>query len=35
MACARRLLVVAQRQGGRSQFSPLLMPLTDAEIPIA
>lgn len=26
LACAKRLVVVAQRQGGQSQFSPLLLP---------
>ena len=34
LACAKRLVVVAQRQGGQSQFSPLLTPLTDPETPV-
>lgn len=34
LACAKRLVVVAQRQGGQSQFSPLLQPRTDPETPI-
>lgn len=29
LACAKTLVVVAQRQGGQSQFSPLLMPTGD------
>jgi transcriptional regulator GlxA family with amidase domain len=34
LACAKRLVVVAQRQGGQSQFSPLLVPRNDPETPI-
>lgn len=34
LACAKRLVVVAQRQGGQSQFSPLLLPQGDPESPI-
>lgn len=34
LACAKRLVVVAQRQGGQSQFSPLLMPQGDPASPI-
>ncbi|MHA6692776.1 GlxA family transcriptional regulator [Devosia sp. A449] len=34
LACAKRLVVVAQRQGGQSQFSPLLVPQRDSESPI-
>ena len=34
LACAKRLVVVAQRQGGQSQFSPLLMPARYPETPI-
>jgi len=34
LACAKRLVVVAQRQGGQSQFSPLLLPQRDRESPI-
>ncbi len=34
LACAKRLVVVAQRQGGQSQFSPLLLPQSDPETPI-
>lgn len=34
LACAKRLVVVAQRQGGQSQFSPLLLPQRDHESPI-
>jgi len=34
LACAKRLVVVAQRQGGQSQFSPLLTPLIDPETPV-
>lgn len=34
LACAKRLLVIAQRQGGQSQFSPLLLPQASAESPI-
>jgi transcriptional regulator GlxA family with amidase domain len=34
LACAKRLVVVAQRQGGQSQFSPLLTPRSDPESPI-
>lgn len=35
LACAKGLVVVAQRQGGQSQFSPLLVLPTDATTPIA
>ncbi|QJU58131.1 GlxA family transcriptional regulator [Sphingomonas sp. AP4-R1] len=34
LSCARRLVVVTQRQGGQSQFSALLLPHGDAESPI-
>ncbi|MHA6728816.1 GlxA family transcriptional regulator [Devosia sp. A369] len=34
LACAKRLVVVAQRQGGQSQFSPLLVPRGDPNSPI-
>lgn len=34
LACAKRLVVVAQRQGGQSQFSPLLLPQRDHESPV-
>jgi transcriptional regulator GlxA family with amidase domain len=34
LACAKRLVVVSQRQGGQSQFSPLLLARSDAETPI-
>lgn len=34
LACAKGLVVVAQRQGGQSQFSPLLLPLGEAETPL-
>ncbi len=34
LACAKRLVVVAQRQGGQSQFSPLLMQRCGSETPI-
>ncbi|HWL67809.1 MAG TPA: GlxA family transcriptional regulator [Geminicoccus sp.] len=34
LACAKRLVVVAQRQGGQSQFSPLLQPRTSPDTPI-
>jgi len=34
LACAKFLLVVAQRQGGQSQFSPLLMPTSDTLTPL-
>ena len=34
LACAKRLVVVAQRQGGQSQFSPLLTPQNDPETPL-
>lgn len=34
LACAKRLVVVAQRHGGQSQFSPLLLPQRDPESPI-
>jgi transcriptional regulator GlxA family with amidase domain len=35
LACAKALVVVAQRQGGQSQFSPLLTPVRHAETPLA
>ena len=34
LACAKRLLVVTQRQGGQSQFSPLLHRQTDPGSPL-
>jgi transcriptional regulator GlxA family with amidase domain len=34
LACAKRLVVVAQRQGGQSQFSPLLLPTADPATPL-
>jgi transcriptional regulator GlxA family with amidase domain len=34
LACAKGLLVVAQRQGGQSQFSSLLLPLSDPVTPL-
>ena len=34
LLCAKFLLVVAQRQGGQSQFSPLLLPLSDPATPL-
>jgi transcriptional regulator GlxA family with amidase domain len=34
LACAKGLLVVAQRQGGQSQFSPLLLPMSDPLTPL-
>jgi len=34
LACAKALVVVAQRQGGQSQFSPLLVPISDAATPL-
>lgn len=34
LACAKGLLVVAQRQGGQSQFSPLLLPMSDPITPL-
>ncbi|MDN4984165.1 MULTISPECIES: GlxA family transcriptional regulator [unclassified Bradyrhizobium] len=34
LACAKGLLVVAQRQGGQSQFSPLLVPMSDPVTPL-
>jgi transcriptional regulator GlxA family with amidase domain len=34
LACAKALVVVAQRQGGQSQFSPLLLPVSDPESPL-
>lgn len=34
LACAKGLVVVAQRQGGQSQFSPLLLPPSDALTPL-
>ncbi len=35
LLCAKRLVVVAQRQGGQSQFSPLLTQRSDPHSPIA
>lgn len=35
LACAKELVVVAQRQGGQSQFSPLLLPPADPASPLA
>lgn len=35
LACAKALVVVAQRQGGQSQFSPLLLPPNDAAAPLS
>jgi transcriptional regulator GlxA family with amidase domain len=35
LAVAKRLVVVAQRQGGQSQFSPYLVPQTFTDTPIA
>ncbi|MDB5655929.1 MAG: AraC family transcriptional regulator [Tardiphaga sp.] len=35
LAVAKRLVVVAQRQGGQSQFSPYLVPPTEPDSPIA
>jgi transcriptional regulator GlxA family with amidase domain len=34
LACAKRLVVVAQRQGGQSQFSPLLLPPANPDTPL-
>ena len=34
LACAKGLVVVAQRQGGQSQFSPLLLPPSDTTAPL-
>lgn len=34
LACAKALVVVAQRQGGQSQFSPLLLPVSDPASPL-
>lgn len=34
LACAKRLVVVAQRQGGQSQFSSLLLPRGNPDSPI-
>jgi transcriptional regulator GlxA family with amidase domain len=34
LACAKGLVVVAQRQGGQSQFSPLLLPPNETETPL-
>lgn len=34
LACAKRLVVVAQRQGGQSQFSPPLTPSSDQTTPL-
>jgi transcriptional regulator GlxA family with amidase domain len=35
LACAKRLVVVAQRQGGQSQFSPFLLPPSRDGSPLA
>lgn len=35
LSCAKRLVVVAQRQGGQSQFSPLLLPPPPPASPLA
>jgi transcriptional regulator GlxA family with amidase domain len=35
LSCAKRLVVVAQRQGGQSQFSPYLVPMTAPGSPLA
>jgi len=35
LSCAKRLVVVAQRQGGQSQFSPYLLPLAAPDTPLA
>ena len=34
LSCAKMLVVVAQRQGGQSQFSPLLLPVAEPDTPI-
>lgn len=34
LTCAKRLVMVARRQGGQSQFSPLLVPQGDPDTPI-
>nr|WP_202948641.1 helix-turn-helix domain-containing protein [Novosphingobium sp. AP12] len=34
LACAKRLVVVSQRQGGQSQFSPMLLPPSDPATPL-
>jgi transcriptional regulator GlxA family with amidase domain len=34
LSCAKGLVVVAQRQGGQSQFSPLLLPPSDTTSPL-
>jgi transcriptional regulator GlxA family with amidase domain len=34
LACAKALVVVTQRQGGQSQFSPLLLPASDVSTPL-
>ena len=34
LACAKRLVVVAERQGGQSQFSPLLLSRSEPETPL-
>ena len=34
LACAKALVVVAQRQGGQSQFSPLLVPISAVATPL-
>ena len=34
LSCAKTLVVVAQRQGGQSQFSPLLLPPSDTMTPL-
>lgn len=35
LACAKRLVVVARRQGGQSQFNPLLLPGHNPATPVA
>jgi len=35
LSCAKRLVVVAQRQGGQSQFSPYLLPPAEPDSPLA
>jgi transcriptional regulator GlxA family with amidase domain len=35
LSCAKRLVVVAQRQGGQSQFSPYLLPLAATDTPLS
>lgn len=34
LSCAKTLVVIAQRQGGQSQFSPLLLPPADTVAPL-